>query len=327
VADILTVGRAFQQGMAEEMARDERIFVVGTDLFRRGGHFGEMRGLGEAYGPDRVRDAPISEAAMCLAGIGAALAGMRPVVDMNFIDFTLSAMDEIVNQAAKIRYLWGRPVPLLIRGTAGTAGYACQHNNSLEATFAHHPGLVVVEPATPADTKGMLKSALRGDDPVVFFMHKKLGGLRGPVGGADDLVPLGRAVRRRRGRSVTIVTFGLMVHTSLEAADDLAADGVEAEVIDLRTVFPLDLELAVASLRKTGRAFVVAEETPFAGIAAEVAATLQEAAFDYLDAPVHRLTLPNAPVPHSPVLVEGMVPSAADIANLVRRSITTARSG
>jgi pyruvate dehydrogenase E1 component beta subunit len=217
-------------------------------------------------------------------------------------------------------------VPLLIRGTAGTAGYACQHNNSLEATFAHHPGLVVVEPSTPADTKGMLKSALRGEDPVVFFMHKKLGGLRGPVGGPDDLVPLGRAVRRRRGSSVTIVTFGLMVHTSLAAAADLAADGIEAEVIDLRTLFPLDLELAVASLRKTGRAIVVAEETPFAGIAAEVAATLHEAAFDYLDAPVQRLTLPHVPVAHSPVLVEEVVPGAADIAKLVRRSVTGARS-
>jgi acetoin:2,6-dichlorophenolindophenol oxidoreductase subunit beta len=321
MSENVTVGQAFKQAMAEEMERDDRVFVMGTDLFRRGGHFGEVLGLGPQFGRERVRDTPISESAMMLAGVGAALNGMRPVVDLNFIDFSLSAMDEIVNQAAKTRYMWGMPMPLVIRGSSGIAGYAAQHNNSLEASFAHAPGLVVVEPATPADTKGILKSALRGDDPVVFFMHKKLGGVRGPVGGPEDLVPLGKAVVRRTGRDATIITFGLMVSRSLQAAETLAADGIDVEVIDLRTIVPLDLELIETSVRKTGRAVVVAEETHRFGVAAEVATSIQETIFDYLDAPVLRVTQPHSPIPHSPPLVEALTPQVQDIEQAIRRSL------
>jgi pyruvate dehydrogenase E1 component beta subunit len=315
-----TLGLAFQEAMAEEMERDESIFVLGTDL-RRGGHFGQLRGLSERFGVDRVRDAPISESAMVLAGVGAALNGMRPVVDLNFIDFSLSAMDEIINQAAKIRFMWDRALPLIIRGSCGTTAYAAQHNNSLEATFAHAPGLVVVHPSTPADTKGLVKSALRGEDPVIFFMHKKLGGLRGPVGGLNDLVPIGKAVRRRTGDTATVVSFGLMVHRCLEAAEELSSDGVELEVIDLRTVYPLDMGLIQDSVKKTGRAIVVVEETKFCGIAAEIAARIQESIFLYLDAPVIRVTQPHSPVAHSPRLVDALVPTGKSVADSVRDSI------
>ena len=184
----VTYSQAFQQGMREEMLRNDSIFVLGTDLLDRGGHFGQVLGLGKEFGAERVRDMPISEAAMVAAGVGAALNGMRPVVDLNFIDFSFGAMDEIVNQAAKMRYMFGTPIPLVIRGTSGVALYAAQHNNSLESMFAHMPGLLVATPSTPADTKGLLKSALRGEDPVIFMMHKKLSGTRGEVGGDEDLV-------------------------------------------------------------------------------------------------------------------------------------------
>jgi pyruvate dehydrogenase E1 component beta subunit len=319
--DVVTLGVAFKQALDEEMERDEGVVVIGTDMFRRGGHFAQARGLGEKYGPKRIRNAPISESAIVAAGIGAAMNGLRPVVDLNFVDFALSAMDEIVNQLAKVRYMWGRPVPLVLRVSCGTAAYAVQHNNSMESTFAHVPGLVVVQPSTPADAKGILKTALRGDDPVIYFMHKKLGSLRGPVGGPEDVVPLGKAVSRRSGGAATIATFGLMVHASLEAAEQLSADGIEVEVIDLRTLYPLDMAPILRSVRATGRAIVVAEEVGFAGITAEVSARIQESAFEYLDAPVARVTLPHTPTPHSPALIDVLVPTSETIAQAVRDSI------
>jgi acetoin:2,6-dichlorophenolindophenol oxidoreductase subunit beta len=321
MSEQVTVGQAFQQGMREEMARDETIFVLGTDLFIRGGHFAQVKGIGPEFGPDRVIDSPISEAAMVAAGVGAAMNGMRPVVDLNFMDFAFGAMDEIVNQAAKARYLWGKPVPLVIRASSGVALYAAQHNNSLEAWFMHTPGLVVVMPSNPADTKGIIKSALRGEDPVMFFMHKRLTGTRGEVGGPDDLVPIGKAAVARPGRNVTLISSGIVVQKTLKAASALAAEGIEAEVIDLRTISPLDMELIADSVRKTGRAIVVTEEPPYASVASEIAAAIQEEIFDYLDAPVARLTAAHAPIPHAPQLMEALLPQVESIVKAVQRSI------
>jgi pyruvate/2-oxoglutarate/acetoin dehydrogenase E1 component len=320
MSEQVTVGQAFQQGMREEMSRDETIFVLGTDLFLRGGHFAQVKGLGPEFGADRVIDAPISEAAMVAAGVGAAMNGMRPVVDLNFMDFAFGAMDEIVNQAAKARYLWGKPVPLVIRASSGIALYAAQHNNSLEAWFMHTPGLVVVMPSNGADTKGLLKSALRGDDPVVFFMHKRLTGARGEVGGRDDLVPIGKASIVRAGSDATLISAGIVVGKSLKAAEALSADGIDAEVIDLRTISPLDMETIAASVRKTGRAIVVTEEPPYASVASEIAASIQEDVFEYLDAPVARVTAAHSPIPHAPALMEALLPQVDGITATVRAS-------
>jgi|RhiMetdeSRZDD1v2_1073273.scaffolds.fasta_scaffold124211_4 pyruvate dehydrogenase E1 component beta subunit len=322
MSENVTVGQAFQQGMREEMGRDETIFVIGTDLFIRGGHFAQVKGIGPEFGADRVIDAPISEAAMVAAGVGAAMNGMRPVVDLNFMDFAFGAMDELVNQAAKARYLWGKAVPLVVRASSGIALYAAQHNNSLEAWFMHTPGLVVVMPSNPADTKGILKSALRGEDPVVFFMHKRLTGARGETGGPDDLVPIGKAAVVRPGRHVTLISSGIVVQKAVKAAEVLAGDGIEVEVIDLRTILPLDIDLVMESVRRTGRAMVVTEEPPYASVASEIAASIQEEAFDYLDAPVARITAAHAPIPHAPQLMEALLPQVEHVVQAVRGSIS-----
>jgi acetoin:2,6-dichlorophenolindophenol oxidoreductase subunit beta len=321
MGELVTAGRAFALGMEEEMERDQSIFVLGTDLFIRGGHFAQVRGLGPKFGPDRVIDAPISEAAMVAAGVGAALNGMRPVIDLNFIDFAFGAMDEIANQAAKHRYLWGTAVPLVIRASSGVALFSAQHNNSIEAWFMHTPGLVVVMPATPRDTKGMLKSALRGKDPVIFLMHKRLGGARGEIGGPDELVAIGKARRVREGRACSVIASGALVAKAVKAADALAADGIEVDVIDLRTIFPLDIELIEESVRKTGRAVVVSEEPPYASVASEIAAAIQEDVFEYLDAPVLRVTAAHAPIPHAPQMMEALIPQVEHVISAVRRSI------
>lgn len=317
VRTTVTLSQAFQEGVREEMARDESIFILGTDLYIRGGHWGQVLGLGPEFGRDRVRDAPISEAAMMAAGVGAALNGMRPIVDLNFIDFIFGAMDETINQAAKIRYMWGAPVPLVIRATAGVAFGGPQHNNSLEAWFAHMPGLLVAYPATPADTKGLIKSALRGEDPVIFLMHKMLTGARGEVGGPDDLVPLGKAAVRREGRDATLVSYAFTVNKALTAAENLAGQGIDVEVIDLRTVFPLDLETIEASVRKTNRLVVAGEAPRFGSIASEVASSIQESLFDYLDAPVLRVGGSHTPIPHSPPLIEPLIPQVPNIERAV----------
>jgi pyruvate dehydrogenase E1 component beta subunit len=319
-----TLSQAYRQGLAEEMRTDPRILVYGTDLFERGGHWGQVRGLGSEFGRDRVRNAPISEAAMVAAGVGAAMNGLRPVVDLNFIDFAFGAMDEIINQAAKIRFMWGAPMPLVIRGTNGVAGGGAQHNNSFESWFAHTPGLLVAMPSTPADTKGLIKSALRGEDPVIFLMHKLLAGLRGEIGGAEDLVPFGRGTVRRPGRDITVATYGVTVSRSIAAAGQLASEGVEAEVIDLRTIAPLDLELVEESVRRTRHLVVVTESQRHGGIGAEIAAALSESLYDVLDGPVLRVGAPSVPAPHSAPLLALATPSADDIARSLRAA-TAAR--
>ncbi|GAA2008598.1 alpha-ketoacid dehydrogenase subunit beta [Nakamurella flavida] len=314
-----TYSTAYQAGMREEMIRDATIFVLGTDLYDRGGHFSQVKGLGPEFGADRVRDTPISEAAMVAAGVGAAMNGTRPVVDLNFIDFSYGAMDELVNQAAKVRYMWNRPVPLVVRATAGVAQGGAQHNNSLQSWFMGTPGLAVVFPSRPWDVKGLLKSALRGHDPVVFLMHKLLTGARGPVGGEDDVVPIGSARIVRPGRDVTLATYGYGVVLAEKAAAAVSGEGIDVEVIDLRTLAPLDVDTVAASVRRTGRALVLDEAPAVAGPAAEIAAAISDAAFWYLDQPVTRLTGRHSPIPHSPALIAGLLPDEAATVDALRR--------
>lgn len=229
-------------------------------------------------------------------------------------------MDEIVNQAAKIRYMWGRSVPLVIRATSGVAQSGPQHSNSLEAWFSHMPGLAVVAPSRPYDVKGLIKTALQGHDPVVYLMHKRLSGTRGEVAGPDVFVPIGsaRVARAHRDALLTVVSYGYGVHLSLQAAEVLAQDGVEVEVIDLRTLSPLDMETIYTSVRRTGRVAVVEEAPPTAGVAAEIAAAISEAVFFYLDWPVARITAKHAPIPHSPALVSALVPQVEDVVTTLR---------
>jgi pyruvate/2-oxoglutarate/acetoin dehydrogenase E1 component len=319
-----TLSRAYRDGLAEEMERDSSIVVLGTDLYERGGHWAQVTGLGAQFGRDRVRNAPISEAAMVAAGAGAAMNGLRPVVDLNFLDFAFGAMDEIVNQAAKARYWWKRPVPLVVRGTTGFAGGGAQHNNPVETWFSHVPGLLVAMPSTPADAKGLIKTALRGDDPVIFCMHKMLTGARGEAGGPDDLVPFGQAAIRRPGRDATVVTYGVMVRKALAAAARLASDGIEIEVVDLRTLMPLDLDLVEESVRRTRVLVVAAEDYRHGGVGAEIAAELQETLFGELDAPALRIGARFAPVPHSPVLLDALTPGEEDVERAVRAALTIA---
>ncbi|WP_029136558.1 alpha-ketoacid dehydrogenase subunit beta [Nakamurella lactea] len=308
-----TYSTAYRSGMREEMERDGTIFVLGTDLFDRGGHFSQVKGLGPEFGADRIRDTPISEAAMVAAGVGAAMNGTRPVVDLNFMDFAYGAMDELINQAAKIRYMWGRPVPLVVRATAGVAQGGAQHNNSLQSTFMSTPGLSVVFPSRPWDVKGLLKSALRGEDPVVFMMHKMLTGARGPAGGPDELVPIGSARIARPGRDVTLISYGYGVTIAEKAAQSVAAQGIDTEVIDLRSLSPLDLNTIVTSVRKTGKVIVLDEAPISAGPAAEITAQINDHAFWYLDQPVGRVCGADSPIPHSPALVDALLPSEAGV--------------
>jgi acetoin:2,6-dichlorophenolindophenol oxidoreductase subunit beta len=320
VPDEMTYSAGFASGVAEEMLTNPDIFVIGTDLVHRGGHWAQIKGLVEVVGPGRVFDAPISEAAMVATGVGAAMAGMHPIVDLNFVDFAFGAMDEIANQAAKIPFMLGRPMPLVIRATAGIAHGGPQHNNSLESFFMHLPGVNLLVPAFPYDVKGLVKTALRTNEPVIFLMHKRLTGTRGTVGGPDDLVPFGRANIVRAGTECTIVTYAAGVAKALVAADMLAEQEINAEVIDLRTLAPLDVATCVASAQKTGRVVVLDEAPRFGGPGAEVAATVQELAFEYLDAPVGRVGAMRTTMPESPPLLDRVLPDAQDVVEAVRQT-------
>ena len=316
----LSVGQAFQQGLAEEMERDPRVIVMGTDLFLRGGHFAQVKGLGDRFGRDRIRDAPISEAALVGAGVGAAMNGLVPIVDLNFVDFALGAMDEIVNQAAKMTYMGGGPVPLVIRASYGVAFFASQHNNSLEGFFMSTPGLTTLVPSTPTDTKILLKEAIRAGEPTVFLMHKRLTGVREEV--PDDLphAPIGQAAVRREGSGVTLIGYGVNVRKCMDAAGILSERGVEAEVIDLRSLYPLDVDTLTRSVRKTGRAVVVTETPPF-GVGAQVGMAIEMEVYDDLVAPIQVMSAPRSAIPHAPPLIDAMVPDAASIADTVTASL------
>lgn len=292
---------AGRRALAEEMERDGNVWALGEDL-GRGGVFGQYRGLQDRFGADRIADTPISEACIMGAAVGAAMTGTRPVVEMRFSDFALCAIDELVNQAAKARFMFGGQmrVPLVVREPVGMwRSSAAQHSQSLEAWYVHIPGLVVVAPATPADNLGLLKSAIRCDDPVVYMEHKNLWPLEGEVPEGEHLVPLGKADVARRGDALTIVTWSAMRHTCLGAAETLAGKGIEAEVIDLRTLWPWDRETVFSSVRRTGRLLVAQEAVSVAGFGAEIAASVAEALHHDLKAPVRRLGAPRIPVAYA----------------------------
>ena len=322
----LTYATASRLAIAEEMRRDPDVWALGEDL-GRGGVFGQYAGLVDEFGPERVCDTPISEASIMGASVGAAMVGTRPVVEMRFSDFALCAVDELVNQAAKARYMFGGQarVPMVIREPIGIwRSSAAQHSQSLEAWYAHIPGLVVVAPATPADNKGLLKSAIRCDDPVVYMEHKNLWGTTGEVPEGDEwTLPLGVARVEREGRDVTIVSWSRTVHACASAAAALdAEEGISAEVIDLRTLWPWDRERVLASVARTGRLLVVHEAVAVGGFGAEVAATVAEE----LGAPVRRLGAPRIPIPYAPPL-EDRARVTEDMITAAVREMTRADAG
>jgi pyruvate/2-oxoglutarate/acetoin dehydrogenase E1 component len=312
---IMTCSQALAEALAEEMERDETIIILGEDITAHGGIFGQFKGLPNRF-PDRVKDTPISETCLIGAGLGAALTGMRPLVDMHFADFFTTAMDEIANQTAKIRYMFGgqAKIPMVIWAPdGGGLSAAAHHSQCLESWFVHTPGLKVVVPSEPADVKGLMKSAIRDDDPVIFFQHKKLFAQKGPVPKGEYLIPLGKADIKRKGKDLTIITYSRMTYISLEAAEQLAKEGIEAEVIDLRTLKPLDFDLIAESVKKTYHALVVHEACVTGGFGAEVAARIGEELFDDLDAPVVRVGAKDVPIPFSPVLENFVLPQVSDV--------------
>ena len=317
----ISFSEATLEAMSEEMERDSSVFVLGEDIARQGGIFGQFKGLPQKFGTDRVLDTPISETAIVGAAVGAALAGMRPVADMHFADFIGVCMDEVFNQMAKVRYMFGGQckVPMVLRAPDGIIrSAAAQHSQSVEAWFMHIPGLKVVIPSNPADAKGLLKAAIRSDDPVLYFEHKVLFPMKGPVPDGDHIVPIGKANVSRKGKDVTIVSYSLMMHRALEAAEKLAAEGIEAEVIDMRTISPIDKDTIFESLRKTKRLVIVHEAVKQGGVGAEISALVAEEMIDWLDAPIRRIGAPFVPVPFSPPLEQLVKISADHIAKTVK---------
>ena len=318
---MISCAAAVAEALTEEMARDETVFIIGEDLVAHGGIFGQFRGLPEKF-PGRVIDTPISETCIVGAGLGAALTGMRPLVDMHFADFVTCAMDEIVNQTAKIHYMFGGQVkvPLVIWAPDGAGlSAAAHHSQSLESWFIHTPGLKVVVPSEPADVKGLLKAAIRDDNPVIFFQHKKLFAKEGPVPKGEHIVPLGKAAVKRPGGNVTILTYGSGFYLSMQAAKELADMGIDAEVIDLRTLKPLDFDTVAESIQKTNRAVVVHEACLSGGFGAEVAAKISSELFDYLDAPILRVAAKDVPIPFSPPMEAFVLPKVEDVIKAVRQ--------
>ena len=313
---------AIQEALREEMRRDPHVFVMGEDVGLYGGAYGATRGLFEEFGPDRVRDTPISEATIGGAAVGAAMCGTRPVAEIMYVDFTPLAMDQIANQGAKNRYMFGgkTTVPMVIR-TEGGAGrcIAAHHSQSLEALWVHFPGIYVVMPSTPYDAKGLLKAAIRDDNPVMFIEHKMLYGVEGRVPDEEYVIPFGVADVKREGADVTVVTYSRMVHRALEAAERLAAEGVSVEVIDLRTLKPLDMETVAASVKKTGHVVGVSEAYKTGSFISELVARIQEELFDWLDAPVVRVCAADVPVPMSEPLEDAAVPNVDAIIAGVRQ--------
>lgn len=309
----ISVRDAVNEALAEEMRRDDRVFLLGEDITDPwGGTFGVTRGLSTEFGAERVRETPISEAAIVGCAVGAAMIGMRPVAELMFNDFIGIAMDQLANQAAKLRYMTGGQVnlPLVVRTSAGAGrAAASQHSQSLEGWLVHVPGLKVVMPSTPYDAKGLLRSAIRDPDPVVFIEHKMTYNLKGPVPEGEYEVPLGVADVKRDGRDVTVIAYSFQVHRALVAAERLAREGVEVEVVDPRTLYPLDLATIVESVRKTGRVVIVHEAVERGGFGAELAAQLAAEAFDYLDSPIARVATANTPIPFAPVMESYVLPT------------------
>ncbi len=321
----ITYRDSLREALREEMQRDSRVFLLGEDIGRFwGGAFKVTDGLAQEFGDERVRDTPISESAIIGTAVGAAITGMRPVAEIMFGDLTALAMDQIANQAAKIRYMFGGQAscPLVIRTPFGAGvNIASHHSQSLEAWFMHVPGLHVAVPSTPYDAKGLLKTAIRGSNPVFFCEHKLLYPVEGEVPEQEYLIPFGKADVKKEGTDVTVVATSYMVHKALNAATTLLKEGVDAEVVDPRTLTPLDVATITGSVRKTGRVVIVSEDCRTGGVSAEIAALVAERALDYLDAPVKRVTTPDTPIPFSPPLEQFIIPNEQSIIKAVKEVV------
>jgi pyruvate/2-oxoglutarate/acetoin dehydrogenase E1 component len=317
---LLTYLEAIRQGLLEEMEKDERVFVIGEDVGTYGGAFRVTQGFLEQFGEKRVVDTPISETAIVGASIGAALMGLRPVAEMQFIDFISCAFDIIVNYAAKSRYRWGAGVPLVVRGPCGGGVHGGPfHSQNPEAYFMNVPGLKIVAPATPRDAKGLITAAIRDPDPVIYLEHKFLyRRLKEDLPEGEIVVPIGKARVARQGKDVSIITYGAMVQVALEAAEAASAGGVQVEVLDLRTLLPMDQEAVLSTAAKTGKVIVLHEATYTGGPGGEVAALIAERAFEYLDAPLVRLAAPDTPVPYAPTLEEYFLPNAEKVVKAIQ---------
>ena len=321
----ITYRQAIHDAMVEEMRRDERVFLIGEDIGTYGGAFGVSAGMLEEFGPERVVETPISELAVVGAAAGAAMVGMRPIAELMFMDFIFLAMEPLVNQAGKARYMFGgkATVPMVVRLPSGSGtGAAAQHSQSIETILMHIPGIKVVAPSTPYDAKGLLISSIRDLNPVCFVEHKLLYKSKGEVPEEEYTIPLGSADVKREGKDITIVASGIMVHKSLEAATTLAEDGISVEVVDPRTLRPLDVDTIAKSVKKTGRLLVVHEAVKTAGWAGEVMASISETpAWDYLDTPMRRLTGKDVPIPYNRLMEAAAVPQVEDIVSEVRAII------
>ena len=320
----MTYMEALRDGMRQAMLKDPNVYIAGEDVGAFGGCFGQTGSLFEEFGPKRVIDTPITETAIIGSAVGAASAGLRPIVEIMFFDFMGVCMDEILNQAAKMRYMFGgkAKVPIVIRTPCGAGiSAAAQHSQSLEAWFAHIPGMKVVMPATPADAKGLLMSAVADDNPVLYIEHKILLGVKGEVPEGEHYVPIGKATVAREGSDVTIITWSAMVQKALAAAETLDKEGVSAEVLDLRTISPLDKEAILKSVEKTGRAIILHEATLTGGVGGEIAAIIADEGFDYLNAPIKRVAAPDCPIPFSPVLEQAWVPNEEKVIAAVKQVV------
>ena len=317
---VMTYLDAIRQGIWEEMERDPSVFLLGEDIGAYGGAFKVTAGMLEKFGEQRVIDTPISESAIVGAAVGAALMGLRPVAEMQFMDFISCGFDQIVNMAAKIHYRWGPAVPIVIRGPSGAGVHGGPfHSQSNEMWFVHTPGLKVVMPATAYDAKGLIKAAIRDDNPVIFYEHKFLyRRIKEEVPEDDYTVPLGKAAVRREGRDIAVITYGAMVWTALEAAQELEKEGLSLEVVDLRTLLPYDEDTVLASVRKCSKVILLHEDTRTGGMAGELAALIAEKAFEDLDGPIVRVTAPDTPVPFSPPLEEFFLPNAGKVIEAAR---------
>jgi pyruvate dehydrogenase E1 component beta subunit len=310
--------------MSEEMRRDKSVFLMGEEVAEYNGAYKVSQGMLDEFGPERVIDTPIAELGFAGIGVGAAMNGLRPIIEFMTWNFAILAADQIINSAAKMLQMSGGQynVPIVFRGGNGQAGQlAATHSQSFEAFYAHVPGLKVITPSTPYDAKGLLKSAIRDNDPVVFLESEKMFGDKGEVPEGEYLIPIGKADIKRKGEHVTIVSFGKIMKVALEAADELAKDGISCEVIDLRTIRPLDVDTIITSVKKTNRCVVVDESWPYASVASEIAYRIQKDAFDYLDAPVTRATQSDTPFPFSPNLIEIAIPTVGRIVHLVKESL------
>ena len=318
---VLTYLEAIREGIWEEMERDDSVFLLGEDIGVYGGAFKVTAGMLEKFGADRVIDTPISESAIVGAAVGAALVGMRPVVEMQFMDFIACGFDQIVNMAAKIHYRWGPAVPMVIRGPSGAGVHGGPyHSQSNEMWFVHTPGLKVVMPSTAYDAKGLIKASIRDDNPVIFYEHKFLyRRIKDDVPETDYVVPLGKARVAREGTDLTVITYGAMVWTAIEAATELEKEGISVEVVDLRTLLPYDEEAVLASVRKCSKVLLLHEDTRTGGMAGELAALIGEKAFQDLDGPIVRVTAPDTPVPFAPPLEEYFLPNAKKVAEAARK--------